>query len=71
MRNVTRLAIITTMVLWLGGCQSTIQIGKENHVHQRTEVSNRKKPTSFRAKYPQGRSLQAAIKDKVNGVNYD
>jgi len=39
MRNVTRLAIITTMVLWLGGCTANLQIGKTNVFEQKQRTN--------------------------------
>ena len=57
------------LALWVGGCTANFQVGKTNTFKQHQETRQRK--SSFKAKYPQGRSLQDAIKDKMNGVTYD
>ena len=60
-----------SLVLWailalsLCGCTVNLQGGKTN------TIINNKKQKTFKAEYPEGRSLQQFVADKVNGVKYD
>ncbi len=63
-----------TVVLWaimalsLTGCTQINQFGKNNTVH--VKQSSTSKAKSFNEVYPNGRSLQQAIRDKAAGRTY-
>ena len=61
------LVLVIIFSIGFGGCTQVNQFGKTNIV----EVHQTKKTVKFSEKYPNGRSLQDAIKDKVNGVTYE
>lgn len=67
MNNKLTVILWAIMALSMTGCTCNIQAGKTNVIESRQT----RQTTKFSVRYPNGRSLQDAIKDKVNGVKYD